>query len=272
MTRRSQLIAATFGKVSTQYGQKAQLQQYAAQQLATKMARLPMPENPRVLELGCGSGLLSHYLVKHRPKGTFLFTDASQAMVLASQEQLTANPTHSKRWFAVMNGEQPAVAPGFDLIAAGLTWQWFEDPCNSIKRITDLLNPGGWLALSTLGEKTFQEWRTTCALANLPCGAMTHPSRADWEQSWPPGGQGLLEEENLTLTHSSALEFLQSLHAIGANRPAPNHRPVTGGALRRVLRLNQHEFPIRYQIFYLFFSKEGSNNSPCIPLDSSEAK
>ncbi len=259
MNQRRHAIAATFGQAAHHYAQQADLQRYAAGKLADKLPALQLPPQPKVLELGCGSGLLSHYLLKHRPEGRFLFTDLSYAMITTARQQLIRPTTgHSALWFAVMDGEQPAIAPGFDLITAGLTWQWFMDPLKSFNLLVDLLNPGGWLLFSTLGEQTFHEWRTACQATNLPCGAMNHPNKASWEKQWSQReGQGFIHEEIITTRHESALEFLQSLHAIGANLPIPTHHPLTGGALRRLLRQQQHPFFSSYHLFYIVFGKQG---------------
>ncbi|MEO5332814.1 MAG: methyltransferase [Magnetococcus sp. YQC-5] len=252
---RRQMVAAAFGAVASTYEHHAKVQRHAAQQLATKLAGMAIPDHPLVLELGCGSGLLSRYLLQYRPRGRFLLTDASHAMVLAGQRHISDGFADEKLWFAVMDGERPAVAKGFDLIASGLTWQWFEDPVGSFDRLASLLRPGGWLAISTLGEETFREWRSACALAGVPCGAMRYPDRSLWEHNWPLGGHGVLEEEIFLTRHSSALAFLQSLQAIGADRPMAGHRPVTAGALRRLLRSYPQQFIARYHIYYILYCK-----------------
>ena len=42
---------------------------------------LPELERPRVLELGCGTGLFSRHLVQLYPHGHFVLTDVAPAMI-----------------------------------------------------------------------------------------------------------------------------------------------------------------------------------------------
>ncbi|MBF0439473.1 MAG: methyltransferase domain-containing protein [Magnetococcales bacterium] len=242
---RHQKIAATFGAVANQYEQRAEVQRYAAEALTRRIKRLDLPATPLILEIGCGSGLVSRPLLRHYPKGRFLLTDLSLAMIQAAQRQ---NGHEGNIWYAVMDGERPSVAAGFDLIFSGLTWQWFQDPLGSFARLTALLRPGGWLVFSTLGEQTFQEWRKACESVGIPCGAITHPARSIWESA-----KTLVEEEILITRHASALDFLQSLQAIGANHPSPGHCPVPGGALRRLLRRHPAGFNDCYHLLYVSY-------------------
>ncbi|MBF0125572.1 MAG: methyltransferase domain-containing protein [Magnetococcales bacterium] len=249
--KRRREVAAAFGAVADEYEEHAQVQRHAARRLADTLPALHLPEQPRVLELGCGSGLLSRHLLRQRPRGHFLLTDASWAMVRTVRQRVTGKNCR----YAVMDGEHPAVATGLDLIVSGLTWQWFGDPLGSFVKLVEWLRPGGWLALSTLGASTFQEWRDACEVAGAPCGILSYPGRADWEERFPPTGQGSLAEEVHVVPHLSALAFLQGLRAVGADRPAPGHRPLTAGELRRVLRRHQRAFNVTYRIYYVLYQK-----------------
>ncbi|MBF0296335.1 MAG: methyltransferase domain-containing protein [Magnetococcales bacterium] len=245
MNRRRQ-VTASFDAVAERYEQYAAVQRHAALRLADALNQLDLPRQPNVLELGCGTGLLSNLLLRHRPEGHFLLTDASLPMLL------TARRLPGPIRCAVMDAQAPAVNDTYDLIASNLTWQWLDAPLHSFSRWMKWLKPGGWLAMTTLGEKTFAEWTAACHREHIPSGILTCPTRQEWE-SLPVR----VTEELLPVTHPSALTFLQELRALGADLPAPGYRPLPGGTLRRLLRRHQEGFTVSYHLYYIFWQ-----NSP----------
>ncbi|CCD03423.1 methyltransferase domain-containing protein, partial [Azospirillum baldaniorum] len=74
---RKAAIAAAFGKAAPRYEEHAAVQRVAAERLAERVARLPLPPRPRVLEIGCGTGFLSRALRERIGPADWLFTDLS---------------------------------------------------------------------------------------------------------------------------------------------------------------------------------------------------
>ena len=146
--------------------------------------------------------------------------------------------TSARLTYAAMDAELPSFAPAqFDLVCGSLAAQWFADPLHAFSALGTLLRPGGVLALTTLGADTFREWRAAAAVLGLNAAIPGYPSlsQLDWQR--PPGF--LVEaarEQRLWDEHPSALDFLQSLRRIGADLPADDVRPLSPGALRRILR------------------------------------
>src|SRR6476620_914412 len=71
---RSAAIARKFGARALVYDEHADLQRGVATRLATT---LPALVAPRVLELGCGTGLFSRELIARYPDGDFVLSDLS---------------------------------------------------------------------------------------------------------------------------------------------------------------------------------------------------
>ena len=67
-----------FGARANDYERHADLQRSIADRLALL---LPPLDAPRVLELGCGTGLLSRHLLAQYPDGNFVFTDLAKTML-----------------------------------------------------------------------------------------------------------------------------------------------------------------------------------------------
>jgi malonyl-CoA O-methyltransferase len=242
-------VAAHFGAAVATYETAADIQRQVAASLAERIARLSLPRGPRVLEIGCGTGLLSRGLIACLPAAEFYFSDIAPPMAEACRKAL-ARPV------LVMDGERPCFGPGarFDLICASLSFQWFRDPARTFRQLAALLAPGGHLAFATLAEDSFQEWRAALAEAGLESGIPAYPGIAAWQSFLP----GRVEQEHLLSPHEDGRAFLRSLKRIGAGRPAEGYRPLPPGELRRVLRRFEAGIAVTYHIAYGLYLRPGT--------------
>lgn len=254
---RKAAIAAAFGKAAPGYEDHAAVQRIAAERLAERVARLPLPPRPRVLEIGCGTGFLSRALRERIGPAEWLFTDLSPDMLARCRAAL-GDPADSE--FRIVDGEAPDIDGPFDLIVSSLALQWFRDPAAALARWAGLLAPGGRIAFATLAADSFREWREAHRALGLEAGVPAYPTRHDLDRLWPAGGTGSVEEERLLRRHADGLEFLAELKGIGAHLPAEGRRPLPPGALRRVLRrLERPEgLTMTHHIAYGLFRKDGA--------------
>ena len=135
-----------------------------------RLARfLPELESPRVLELGCGTGLFSRHLVQRYQQGHFVLTDVAPAMIAACRRNLApSGAAHIS--YEVMDAGEAGGHEGLDLIVSSMTLHWLADPVASLERLRRLLAPGGLLLYATLGPDSFAEWREALASEGLPSG------------------------------------------------------------------------------------------------------
>ena len=233
MSDRKQQIARRFGAAAPTYDRSARIQARIAEELAGEIAAIVRPA--RILEFGCGTGNLTRALSARFPDAQLIATDLAPPMSTLCRKRLNA-PAHMA--FAAMDAELPAFAPAqFDLVCGSLAAQWFANPHQVFAILGGLLRPGGLLAMTTLGTDTFQEWRAAAALLGLSAAIPSYPSlsQLDWQR--PPGFLvELAREQRLWDEHPNALDFLRSLRRIGADLPAGDARPLSPGALRRILR------------------------------------
>ena len=104
----------------------------------------------RILEIGCGTGLLTRELARRLGPADWTLTDISPAMLEIAR--LGPAPQGSVR-YAALDGEHPDALPGgYDLICSSLAVQWFGDLNAGLGRLAALLAPGGHLAIATLAE------------------------------------------------------------------------------------------------------------------------
>lgn len=237
-------IAARFAAAAASYDAHSGVQRHAAARLAAFIATAGLPPRAHALELGCGTGHLTQLLSLHLPGARIVATDIAPAMVMACRARL---PRHA---YAVMDATRPAMRGPFDLVCANLAAQWFPDLPATLDRLASLLAPGGLLALSLLGAETFREWRTAHARFGFVAGVRRFPDMGQCRSAFPAGGSLQLSEERHIDSPPSALSFLQSLRAIGADTPTPDHVPLSAAQLRRVLREIGVMPAIRYELIY----------------------
>jgi malonyl-CoA O-methyltransferase len=236
-----QRVAAAFAAAASTYDSAAEAQALAADLLARRVLAEPLPAVPRVLEIGCGTGMLTRRL---RPAlgGDWLVTDIAPAMVQAAR---AAAPDAR---FQVMDGECPDVAGPFDLVVSNLAAQWFADLPAALNRLSSLLAPGGRLVLSTLGKGSFSEWRQAHSALGLACGTPAYPSRARLAESLPPGRKSRVVAEAFAVRYADGWAFLKALKAIGAGTPVAGHRPLSPGGLKRVLSAMGAPAAVTYEV------------------------
>lgn len=233
MSERKRRIARHFGAAAPTYDRAARIQARIAEGLAGEISAVARPSH--ILEFGCGTGNLTQALADRFPAAQLIATDLAPPMAALCRRRLGAA---ARIAYAAMDAESPAFAPvQFDLVCGSLAAQWFASPHRAFAALGALLRPGGVLALTTLGIDTFREWRAAAALLGLNAAIPAYPSLAELDWQRPPGFLvELAREERLWDEHPNALDFLQSLRRIGADLPADDARPLSPGALRRILR------------------------------------
>jgi len=116
-------------------------------------------ENPMVLEIGCGPGNISRYLLKKRPDFKLLGIDLAEKMIDRAKENIP------NAEFLVMDCKDiSTIDVKFDAIIAGFCMPFLSnDECvGLIHDMATLLNPGGTIYFSTMeGDDSRSGFETT---------------------------------------------------------------------------------------------------------------
>lgn len=234
---RTQRIAQAFGAAADHYEDHAGVQRVVATTLAGLARNQPLPTRPRVLEIGCGTGLLTRELRGYFPDAEVIASDIAPEMVAAC-----ARDSMIAARFMVMDGERPEFdRPWFDLIISSLAFQWFADLPGALARLGRLLRPGGTLMFATMAQRSFHEWRAAHGAEGVVAGTPEYPSvdtlRAMLRALEAGGGaDAFLFEEDYVLDFGGAAGLHRHLKGIGATVPAPGRAPLSPATLRRVMR------------------------------------
>ena len=217
-------VADRFGRAASTYASATPIQRQVAARLAERIVGSALPAGARVAEFGCGTGYLAQVLAPRLEPALWIATDIAPAMAAAAR---AVTPL-----VAVMDGARPALTPGFDLVCSSLTLQWMADPEAALAGWRALVRPGGRLAIATLIEGSFAEWRAALVESGVDAGGPRFASlgeACDWF-----GSDAEIEAFTLRERHPSALAFLRSLRASGTD--ASEDHALQGGTMRRAMR------------------------------------
>ena len=213
-------IANNFSKGVSNYLSHSQVQKDSADKLL-KIAENSVISLPKgtILEIGCGTGFVTQGLIKQFPNHFFDIIDISEEMLNYCANNLQISEAEKKLiQFRKIDGESiKSEQNKYSAIISSFTVQWFEDIVNSLKRLMNMLQPGGILLLSFPNDHSFPEWKNMCQELNFPFTRNQLPNTEKLIQklSIPPHKIHLWEEK-MTMDYKNAADFFRSIKIIGA--------------------------------------------------------
>lgn len=224
-------IGAAFGAAAEHYEASAHVQRAVASHLADMAARERLPKDARILEIGCGTGLLTREIRARWPEAELIATDLAPEMLAETQRQgVTAQ-------LLPMDGEAPAFeGRWFDLILSSLAFQWFADLPSALARLHGLLRPGGSLYFATMGADSFASWRAAHAACGESAGLADYPGLDQLRTLLAPFPDAFACDEHHPLPETGGSALIRHFRGIGAQVPRAGYRPLGPAAMRRVIR------------------------------------
>lgn len=224
-------IGAAFGAAASHYEASASVQRLVAAHLATMAARERLPAQARILEIGCGTGLLTREIRAAWPDATLIATDLAPEMLQA--EGLDGVATQ----LLAMDGEAPIFeGPWFDLILSSLAFQWFGDLPGALARLHGLLRPGASLYFATMGAESFASWRAAHDACGEQAGTAPYPTLAALQDMLAPYADAFVCDEHHAVPQQGGAALIRHFRGLGAQVPRADYRPLSAPAMRRVIR------------------------------------
>ena len=249
-------IEKNFSRFSSSYNLYADIQRSASKKLlkflepdTILLSSLP------ILEIGCGTGLLSEGLAECFPSHKIIFSDISSKMLHQCRSNIGKSWTDADRFeFQLIDGERISVKNNYSMIISGFTFQWFSELNSSLEKMKEALSQGGIIAFSIPVEGSFPEWEKACRRLNIPFRANTLPDALiliNWFKKKGWNVKYLVEE--LRCIYPSAIYFFRSIKNIGA-ATSLDGKPLSAGQMKKLCNHmdseSESEFKITYRVLY----------------------
>lgn len=242
-----------FSKQATVYDQYAHVQKQMATTLVERLLEhtpLQTKQQLRILEIGCGTGELTHELLTLFPEAEITAIDIAPGMIDVARGKCV---THSNITFVCADIEQWVPSITYDLIISNATFQWFNHLETTSKTLYDGLSEDGLLLFSTFGERTFTELHESHARAGTKDYV---PARLGPEfHTQEALKQKVLEKiknkkhVDFTCTEMDIAEyfpnprlFLRSIQQIGATNSLSERRPIRPSFFKRLFSAYDQHF------------------------------
>jgi len=221
------VVRATFARAAASYDAAAVLQREIADRLMERLEYIRITP-ARILDLGCGTGYVTHLLAKRYRHAQLLGLDLALAMAHAARRRNTP------RWpfalgqqlgrcrFVIADAELlPLADHSMDLIVSSLTLQWC-DPDRVFRECRRVLKPGGLFLFTTFGPDTLKELRTAWRAVDNRVHVHDFIDMHDLGDALVRArfADPVMDVEHLTLTYPEVNNLLRELKAIGAHNAA----------------------------------------------------
>jgi len=206
------LVAQRFAKAGQSYSEHAIVQKQICQNLMGLLQQFCPVNMPRVFEIGCGSGNLTHLITAYFQLEHLVLNDlyADVQQHFTYQEKL--------EWL-IGDVETLELPEQLDMIVSGSALQWMQDLPRLLEHCQAALNEHGWLCFSTFGPKNLIE------IKELTGQGLSYWSIENWNSALTQAGFEILHlsEAETQLYFDSPKAVLQHLKSTGVTATA-RHR------------------------------------------------
>lgn len=230
-----------FNAAAHSYDSASDLQRMAADELirfADEMLDFPRD----ILDVGCGTGLVSRAAQARYPAARLFGLDAAPDMLAEAARQMPG--------LGLYLGDAVSItmARKFDAIFSSMLLHWLPEPLTAIKRWRGWLKPRGRLFVAVPLQGSFSEWRKLCYTQNVADGLWAFPSAG-----FADAAACRSETKTFHLTYASATAFAKTLKRTGAHTPHTGHMPTPTPTMRHLLVNAPRPMDVSVQVAFLEF-------------------
>lgn len=152
-----ELVGKRFFKNKETYKEQALVQKKVSKELSRELCN-HTKEFQNILEIGCGVGFLTDYLLSNCSIGKYFVNDIVPNMHTDITHVFEKN---SFDWYEFISGdaEKIQIPSNLNAVASSSTFQWFHDLPSFFVKTYEALQKNGIFAFSTFGQNNFIEVR-----------------------------------------------------------------------------------------------------------------
>lgn len=207
-------VASRFSAAATTYDHSANVQLGVALKLMRFLNDVPKPD--RVLEIGCGTGLLTQLVADHFPDSNIEGIDIATDLVGIARRRFTGNNKVSFQISDALSFRPVAPVP---LVVSTSTFHWIEPLDELFLNISGMLSNDGHLVFSMMIRGTLIELHESRKrVAHDKSVLSMMPNTDQVLAALSKAGLILTDrrEEAIQVDYPSATDLLYSLHNVGA--------------------------------------------------------
>lgn len=243
-------LAERFSRASRTYERGAGLHRHVAARLLEFMPDDAVVAAGRVLEVGCGTGVLTDLLLHRYARATVCATDMAEGMVACVRERW---PALGRLTVEVADARSVAVTEPVDLVASSSALHWAVPLAGTFACLRRCLRPGGALVFSLMVDGTLGELhalRRRIAPGKVPAGRLATADEVAAALEAAGLAIGGWAEEVVQSRYHSADDLLRTLHAQG----------LTGGGVSRAAQPLSRSELARLKAEYDLAFQDGHGN------------
>ena len=246
------VIKNNFSKSAVTYEDHSAVQKRCAERL---IDLIDLDYFPRILEIGCGTGVYTRLLEERYPDAEITSIDISEDMINVAKEKTKSDRVR----FEVSDGEHFKGEKKFDLITSNASFQWFENLDRAFSSFAGNLSHEGVLCFSMYGPQTFREFKEVLGEHLGPRQWLSSSRFVEKDHV-----EGVLsnyfkrfelQEENYNVDFFSIWDFLHNIKKSGARGEGLGGAFVGKYALREMERTYIEKFGAVTATHHIYFCR-----------------
>ena len=224
-------VERSFSRAAPTYEKFTFFQKSCADDFAAFLRSRALPEPRRILEAGCGTGLLTRRLRALYPSASIVSTDLSAGMIAFCRSRFAEEEAIH---FACHDFDQPYRESGFDLAVSALSLQWSSDLHGAFANLAQALNPDGDALISIPLSSSLPQMREMFRNRAIAYQGLKLPEKESVKTTFLLFFQSV--ETEVRTYRESYPSFHALLKAMRMNGTSGGHSGTRPSALKALLR------------------------------------